>query len=310
MQPNLGQGGCMAIEDAYQLVLDLCQEADRVEGEAAQGRPAAMDVERVLTGYTLQRVVRAASIHGMAGMAAYMASTYKAYLGEGLGPLEWLTQFKIPHPGRVVGQIIMKATMPGTMSRILGGYRASLARSERVSVCHLADQPRGFPEHLFPLYMEDDDALLRASHAHWVLTPITEGIDEQALHLEFEAAKRQSPVITRQGVTVGRAADCDMVVDAPSSQRHARLHQCEAGDYHVTDLDTQNGTWVNGRRLNPGMPFRLHPGDIVRFGSAEQGAKDFKVRMVHKSLLEDGGRHGSYDRRAPAGGRQMALSSK
>jgi hypothetical protein len=67
----------------------------------------------------------------------------------------------------------MKATMPGTMSRILGGYRASLARSERVSVCHLADQPRGFPEHLFPLYMEDDDALLRASHAHWVLTPIT-----------------------------------------------------------------------------------------------------------------------------------------
>jgi hypothetical protein len=55
MQPNLGQGGCMAIEDAYQLVLDLCQEADRVEGEAAQGRPAAMDVERVLTGYTLVR---------------------------------------------------------------------------------------------------------------------------------------------------------------------------------------------------------------------------------------------------------------
>jgi zeaxanthin epoxidase len=50
-------------------------------------------------------VVRAASIHGMAGMAAYMASTYKAYLGEGLGPLEWLTQFKIPHPGRVVGQV-------------------------------------------------------------------------------------------------------------------------------------------------------------------------------------------------------------
>ena len=65
----------------------------------------------------------------------------------------------------------MKATMPGTMARVLGGYRASLARSERVPVCHLADQPRGFPESLFPLYMEDDDALLRASHAHWLLVP-------------------------------------------------------------------------------------------------------------------------------------------
>ena len=32
-----------------------------------------------------------------------MASTYKAYLGEGLPqPLNgWLQQFKIPHPGRV-----------------------------------------------------------------------------------------------------------------------------------------------------------------------------------------------------------------
>lgn len=31
--------------------------------------------------------MRVAAVHGMAGMAAIMASTYKAYLGEGLGPL-------------------------------------------------------------------------------------------------------------------------------------------------------------------------------------------------------------------------------
>lgn len=40
-----------------------------------------------------KRVVRAASIHGMARMAAYMACTYKAYLGEGLGPLEGAVQW-------------------------------------------------------------------------------------------------------------------------------------------------------------------------------------------------------------------------
>ena len=49
--------------------------------------------------------MRAASIHGMARMAAIMASTYKAYLGEGLGPLEGLTALRIPHPGRVTGQV-------------------------------------------------------------------------------------------------------------------------------------------------------------------------------------------------------------
>lgn len=46
-------------------------------------------------------MLRASTIHGLAGMAAIMASTYKAYLGEGLGPLSWIQRFKIPHPGRV-----------------------------------------------------------------------------------------------------------------------------------------------------------------------------------------------------------------
>jgi len=35
-------------------------------------------------------------------MAAIMASTYKAYLGEGMGDFgKWLMQFKIPHFGKV-----------------------------------------------------------------------------------------------------------------------------------------------------------------------------------------------------------------
>jgi hypothetical protein len=42
----------MAIEDAYQLVLDLCKEADAVQAEASKGQPRDMDVEGVLSGYT------------------------------------------------------------------------------------------------------------------------------------------------------------------------------------------------------------------------------------------------------------------
>lgn len=50
---------------------------------------------------------------------------------------------------------------------------------------------------------------------------------ERELHLEFEATKGQSPVINRQGITVGRAPGCDLRLDARSaSDRHARLHQC------------------------------------------------------------------------------------
>jgi zeaxanthin epoxidase len=41
-----------------------------------------------------------------------MASTYKAYLGDGLGPLEWIRNWHIPHPGRVGGRLILHLTMP------------------------------------------------------------------------------------------------------------------------------------------------------------------------------------------------------
>jgi len=38
--------------------------------------------------YERERRLRVTIVHGMARMAALMASTYKAYLGVGLGPFE------------------------------------------------------------------------------------------------------------------------------------------------------------------------------------------------------------------------------
>lgn len=157
-----------------------------------------------------------------------MASTYKAYLGEGLGPLEFITQAKIPHPGRVAGQVgtlsfsfipgpfavhaswkachafgmlyctlgrpfasiaaastaagkyhltstafahsqvMMKATMPGVLDWVLGGYLSSLHEA-RVPACRLEDKPHGFDHAHFDTYMTDDDALVAATNANWML---------------------------------------------------------------------------------------------------------------------------------------------
>ena len=96
MQPNLGQGGGMAIEDAYEMAKIMSDEGlNQYPGDVH-----AVPIERILKKYEQQRFIRASAIHGMAGMAAFAASTYKAYLGEGLGPLSWITKLKIPHPGR------------------------------------------------------------------------------------------------------------------------------------------------------------------------------------------------------------------
>jgi hypothetical protein len=52
----------MAIEDAYELGLDLAHAV-----ESAAGHAGGVDVEGVLRTYQAQRMMRVSTIHGMAG---------------------------------------------------------------------------------------------------------------------------------------------------------------------------------------------------------------------------------------------------
>jgi hypothetical protein len=63
---------------------------------------------------------------------------------------------------------------------------------------------------------------------------------------------------------IGRAADCDVVVDdVYLSSRHARFSY-DDGDSFVEDLDSTNGTYVNQRLISHRT--RLERGDIVQVG--------------------------------------------
>jgi len=66
-------------------------------------------------------------------------------------------------------------------------------------------------------------------------------------------------------VVVGRAADCDVVVDYPMvSGRHAELTPVGAG-WSLRDLGSTNGTYLAGRRIAGAVPVR--PGDEIGLGS-------------------------------------------
>ncbi|MBW3570438.1 MAG: FHA domain-containing protein [Gemmatimonadetes bacterium] len=70
-------------------------------------------------------------------------------------------------------------------------------------------------------------------------------------------------------VTVGRGAGCDVVVDDDSvSAQHARL-EYEMGGWRITDLESTNGTAVEGVRLAPGVPTPLPYGVTVRVGGVQ-----------------------------------------
>ena len=77
---------------------------------------------------------------------------------------------------------------------------------------------------------------------------------------------KQSAILLRaRHTTIGRAADCEVVLDDP---RISRQHATITGDrqhYHVRDVGSLNGTFVNGRRVLANTATRLHSGDELRF---------------------------------------------
>lgn len=66
--------------------------------------------------------------------------------------------------------------------------------------------------------------------------------------------------------TIGRSPRADFVVDSPLLSRvHCRLSAGEAG-LAVEDLQSTNGTYVNGGRV---LQSRLRDGDCLRLGRLE-----------------------------------------
>lgn len=72
--------------------------------------------------------------------------------------------------------------------------------------------------------------------------------------------------LTQAAVTLGRGADCQVVVNHPSvSSHHTRL-TWDGQQFIVQDLGSTNGTFVNGYRLTGPVQFR--PGDVLSVGRA------------------------------------------
>ena len=65
---------------------------------------------------------------------------------------------------------------------------------------------------------------------------------------------------------VGSDNENDLVIDDPTVSRKHAVLRSEHGRYTIADLDSSNGTYVNGRRIKKPAP--IEPGDEVSFGGA------------------------------------------
>jgi len=72
--------------------------------------------------------------------------------------------------------------------------------------------------------------------------------------------------MTQESVTFGRGEECDIVLpERQVSREHIRVYR-EGEQYFIEDLDSKNGTWVNGQQIK-GVN-RLFDGDEIHLALA------------------------------------------
>ncbi|MFN6486582.1 MULTISPECIES: FHA domain-containing protein [unclassified Nostoc] len=68
----------------------------------------------------------------------------------------------------------------------------------------------------------------------------------------------------------------------PDSDVASRIHAqiwINGDEYHITDLGSSNGTYINGAKLQPQVFFPLHPGDRISLGQGDKITFMFRVQQ-------------------------------
>ncbi|GLT37853.1 hypothetical protein SLA2020_121400 [Shorea laevis] len=270
MQPNMSQGGCMAIEDSYQ----LAEELDKAWRQSVEsGTP--IDVVSSLRSYERNRRLRVAIIHAMARMAAFAASYYTSYLDVGLGPLLFLKKFRIPNPATVGCRFLVDLAMRLIISWVLAG--GSLKFEGRSPCCRLSEKAND----QFLRWLEDDDALEQSINGDWFLLPFgNEAAVSEPIHLSRDENRDCIIGSEKQENSPGT------YLITLCSPQVSNVHACisyKDGAFFLTDLQSKYGTYIinnEGRRyrIRPNSSARFRPSNIIEFGSDKKAT--FRVKVM------------------------------
>ena len=93
-------------------------------------------------------------------------------------------------------------------------------------------------------------------------------------------------------VTIGRKSDNDIVILNPGvSEHHAIIEQTSFGGWQIRDLNSLNGTYINGKRISSPESFIL--GLDISLGNTKFNAAKYPVIMQFLGLGGGGGSNGN-----------------
>ncbi len=105
-----------------------------------------------------------------------------------------------------------------------------------------------------------------------VIQAVAEG-PERLVHaasgMEFPLSESSETTIGRKDPVTGIYPDIDLTpIDNQRSisRRHAKIYRRGSKFFFGEEIGTMNSTFLNGRRLETGIPAEIRPGDELRFG--------------------------------------------
>lgn len=99
------------------------------------------------------------------------------------------------------------------------------------------------------------------------------------IHFESDGGERRFELEDGRSYRLGARDDNDIVIDQQDVSRHHAILRVSAGTFHLTDLKSKNGSFINGNRAEEAL-FRA--GDLISLSSArlivvEPGSDEFAI---------------------------------
>jgi hypothetical protein len=134
--------------------------------------------------------------------------------------------------------------------------------------------PSGGPLRTEPLPEQEDGRAARPRYGDG-----SSEEEDHAINIEVDVLNTGRKILLSadREILVGRLdaahgifPELDMTTDGGLEQgvsrRHARIYTRD-GTCFVEDLDSTNGTFLNGERVTPYLPYAFHDGDTLTFGT-------------------------------------------
>lgn len=85
-------------------------------------------------------------------------------------------------------------------------------------------------------------------------------------------------------VKIGRGFDNNIVLQDTKASRNHLVIVKQENSYKVRDLNSTNGTFINGSKINPNIFYNISPSDIIRIGGTvlriEETGNNKKKKLI------------------------------